>query len=117
MGIASSYADIDNTRMLIEVARPLGGYLPEPSFGSHFFQDLIETEIEYLALYPEEAGSIYDEEFLLRSSNELATLLPDFADFSEVVRVIHVPTARPGHLLRVVMDGESGRALGYLTST
>ena len=47
MGIHVGYADINNTRMLIEIARPVGGFVPEVSFGSHFFQDLVESNIRY----------------------------------------------------------------------
>ena len=50
MGVHVGYADINYTSMLIEVARPVGGFVPEVSFGSHFFQDLVESRIRYLAL-------------------------------------------------------------------
>jgi len=115
MGVRTGYGDIHNTRMLIEVARPLGGFIPEASFGSHFFQDLIESEIEYLALYPEEEGVLYDERFFRESPSVLTELVPKHAEFEGIVRVIHVPSASDGLHLRVAMDGESGRALGYLT--
>ncbi|MEN8151513.1 MAG: PEP/pyruvate-binding domain-containing protein [Planctomycetota bacterium] len=114
LGVQTGFADFDNTRMLIEVARPLGGYVPEASFGSHFFQDLIESEIEYLSLYPNDDEELFDEEFFRGTPGGLARLAPEFAELEDVVRVVHVPTEREGWLLRVVMDGESGRALGYL---
>jgi len=115
MGVRVGYGDIHNTRMLIEVARPLGGFVPEASFGSHFFQDLIESEIEYLALYPEEDGVLYRADFFLDSPSVLTDLLPEHAEFESVVRVIDVPAVTGGLHLRVAMDGESGQALGYLT--
>ena len=114
MGVRVGYGDIHNTRMLIEVARPLGGFVPEASFGSHFFQDLIESEIEYLALYPEEEGVLYRAEFFRDSPSVLTELRPEHAEFESVVRVVHVPAATGGLHLRVAMDGESSRALGYL---
>ncbi len=117
MGVRVSYSDIDNTQMLIEVAREQGGYTPEVSFGSHFFQDLVESDIHYLALYPDEDGVTYDEELLLRSPNALAELVPEAADLADVVRVIRVPELTGGRLLRVDMDGGEQRALGYLSGT
>jgi hypothetical protein len=114
MGVRVGYGDIHNTRMLVEVARPLGGFVPEASFGSHFFQDLIESEIEYLALYPEEEGVLYRAEFFRDSPSLLTDLLPEHTDYRDVVRVIHVPAVTGGLRLRVAMDGESGRALAYL---
>ncbi len=114
LGIRAGYADINNTRMLIEVARPLGGTMPEASFGSHFFQDLIESDIQYLALYPEDEGTVYNEAFLLESANDLPRLLPEMASMADVVRVIHVPALTGGLFLQVAMDGDTNRALGYL---
>ena len=51
LGVSVTYADINNTAMLIEIARRTGDYLPDLSFGTHFFQDLVEAGIGYLPLY------------------------------------------------------------------
>jgi len=114
MGVRVGYADISNTCMLIEIARPVGGFVPEVSFGSHFFQDLVESRIRYLALYPEDEGNLFNEEFLHDSPNALPRLLPELADYADVVRVIDVAQAGGGLLLNVDMDGEAQEALGYL---
>jgi len=114
MGIHVGYADINNTRMLIEIARPVGGFVPEASFGSHFFQDLIESRIRYLALYPEEAGNLFNEGFLHCSPNALTRILPDEAGMADIVRVIDVASVSQGRLLNVNMDGDTQEALGYL---
>jgi hypothetical protein len=100
--------------MLIEIARPVGGFVPEVSFGSHFFQDLVESRIRYLALYPEEEGNLFDEEFLHGSRNALPDLLPNESDYAGVVRIIDVADASGGLLLNVDMDGDAQEALGYL---
>ncbi|RMG44372.1 MAG: pyruvate, phosphate dikinase [Acidobacteria bacterium] len=114
LGVPVGYADINNTRMLIEIARLRGGHLPEVSFGTHFFQDLVEADIRYLALYPDDEGELFNESFLHGSPNRLAEILPDYADFAGVVRVIDVSRESPGLLLHVDMDGEHQQALGYL---
>ncbi len=114
MGVHVGYADINNTRMLIEIARPVGGFVPEVSFGSHFFQDLVESRIPYLALYPEEEENFFSEEFLHGSRNVLPQLLPESADYAPVVRVIDVADTSGGLLLNVDMDGDAQQALAYL---
>jgi hypothetical protein len=114
MGIHVGYADINYTRMLIEIARPVRGFVPEVSFGSHFFQDLIESRIRYLALYPEEKDNLFSEDFLHGSPNALPQLLPHEADYAGVVRVIDVADVSGGLRLNVDMDGEAQEALGYL---
>jgi hypothetical protein len=115
MGVHVGYADINHTRMLIEIARPVGGFVPEVSFGSHFFQDLAESRIRYLALYPEEEGNLFDENFLQGSTNVLTRFLPDSSDYDDVVRVIDVAESSGGLTLNVDADGETQQALAYLT--
>jgi hypothetical protein len=114
MGIKVGYSAISHTQMLIEIGRPNQGFVLEASFGSHFFQDLVESNIQYLALYPDDDPDNYNEGFLLANSNFLTKILPEFAAFKDVVRVIHVPDVAGGRLLNVAMDGERQEALGYL---
>jgi hypothetical protein len=114
MGIKVGYAAISHTQMLIEIGRPNQGFVLEASFGSHFFQDLIESNIQYLALYPDDHPHTYNDRFLRGNGNSLAEILPDAAPFEQVVRVIHVPDVTGGRLLNVDMDGEKQEALGYV---
>lgn len=114
LGVPVTYSDINNTAMLVEVARRRGGYVPDLSFGTHFFQDLVEANIKYLALYPDEEGAIFNEGILARSPNALAALLPDYAQFDEVVRVLDVEALYPGMEIQVIMDGEKNEALAFL---
>lgn len=114
LGIPVTYADITRTKMLIEVAREREGYVPEVSYGTHFFQDLIEANIAYLPLYPDDRRNRFNETFLSGSPNSLAELLPEHADMENIVRVIDVPAVAGGRRLRVVMDGRADQALAYL---
>jgi len=112
LGVSVTYSDLSNAAVLSEVARRKGGYSPDLSFGTHFFQDLVEAGIRYLPLYPDEEGNVFDEGFLLRSPNLLPELLPEFADLAEVVRVIDVAQAADGRSLHVLMNAELDEAMG-----
>jgi pyruvate,water dikinase len=114
LGVRVTYADINNAAMLIEIARQKGGYIPEVSFGTHFFQDLVEANIRYLPLYPDEPGVVFNESFLRDSPNQFAALVPEHADLAGILRVIDVPAASGGLRLNVVMDGDADRAMAYL---
>lgn len=116
LGVKVTYADIFNTRMLIEIAMTRGGLTPEVSYGTHFFQDLVESNIHPLALYPDEPNTIFKRDFLIQSKNSLATLLPQYSKYAEYINVINVPAVSKGKRLRVVMNAEESKALGYLTS-
>ena len=111
LGVPVSYADIYNASALIELAYSQKGITPEPSYGTHFFQDLVESQIYPLAIYPDEPGDLFNEDILMRARNQLAALLPEAADYGDVLKIIHVPTERPGYSLEISMDGE--RALAY----
>lgn len=50
LGVHVTYADIFNTKVLIEMAVAHNGHMPELSYGTHFFQDLVEAGIHSLAL-------------------------------------------------------------------
>jgi hypothetical protein len=114
LGVNVTYSDINNTAMLIEVARQKGSYVPDLSFGTHFFQDLVEAGIRYLPLYPDDDGVAFNEEFLLDSPNIFADLVPDLAALADVIRVIDVPAVSDGQVLRVLMDGDEDEAVAYL---
>jgi len=114
LGVSVGYADISNTIMLIEIARQTGHYLPDLSFGTHFFQDLVESGIRYLPIYPDSRGVQFNEQFLLGSSNILGALLPDCSSFEHLVRVIDVPASAGGQVLRVLMNADLDEAVGLL---
>jgi hypothetical protein len=114
LGVQVSYADICNAGALIEIERREHDATPEPSFGTHFFQDLIEASILYLPLYPEDDGVVFDEAFLRAGPNALERLLPRDAALADVIRVVALDDAAPGRRMRLVMDGEAQQALAYL---
>jgi pyruvate,water dikinase len=113
LGVNVTYSDINNTAMLIEVARKTGDYLPDPSFGTHFFQDLVESEIRYLPLYPDD-DSFLNMRLLHASHNFLTAMLPECERLADVVRVIDVPNASGGRIIRVLMNSELDEAIAML---
>ncbi len=54
LGVNVSYADIDNAAVLVEVALEEAGHVPEVSYGTHFFHDLVEGQILYLPVYQDD---------------------------------------------------------------
>jgi hypothetical protein len=110
-----TYADIFNTRVLVEVASNKSGFSSEPSYGTHFFQDLVESQIYPLAVYPEEPEDHLNLEFIQRSRNQLSKFIPEPTKASQCIKVIHIPAERPGHHMEIIMDGQKG--LGYLTQS
>ncbi len=115
LGVKVTYADIYNARMLIEIAITRSGAAPEASYGTHFFQDLVESNIYPLAIFPDEAGAAFNQQFLTAAPNMLAKLVPQAAGLAPYLKVINVPQTAAGKHLRVVMSAEESKALGYLS--
>jgi hypothetical protein len=116
LGVPVTYADISNSAVIVEIARQKGGYLPDLSFGTHFFQDLVESSIRYLPLYPGDPEVIFNEAFFRRTPNALPSLAPEFEELAEVLRVIDVPRAAEGRVLRILMNGDLDEAVGLLAA-
>ncbi len=107
LGVHVSYSDINNTRLLVEIAFAREGYTPEVSYGTHFFQDLVEADIAIVPLYPDADGCTLQEELLLGPRNALVSLEKSLADVADVIHLIHVPAVRGGSMLHVYLDEEA----------
>ncbi len=114
LGVRVTYADINNTKVLVEVAFAKEGYTPEVSYGTHFFQDLVEADIVIVPLFPDDPSAILNEKFLLDSQNILSEVAPETKDYGKVVRVIHVPSARSGQFLQVYLDLYNQKGVGFV---
>jgi len=114
LGVKVNYADINHCRVLIEIAHRRGTYVPEVSYGTHFFQDLVEDGIFYLALHPDEEGNAWREAFFRSTPNALAAISPQDAPLAGILRVIRVTDVESGRQLHLAMDGEAGEAICWL---
>ncbi len=114
LGVKVTYSDINNTAMLVEVAKKSGNYTPDLSFGTHFFQDLVEAEIRYLPLYPDEEDGFLNEKFIESAENSLPDLLPDYKDFAEFVKVIDFSKLGENVSLTVLMNAEVDEAVAII---
>ncbi len=125
LGVNVGYADISNTTVLVEIsetgnpaARVAGGrdqnYGPEVSFGTHFFQDLVEDKIIYMPLYPDDPGSAYRATFFTEAPNMLTEMVPEAGQYADTVKVIDVASATGGLRAHVVADPTAREACCYL---
>ena len=114
LGVQVGFADIYNARALIELASEKYGIGGEPSFGTHFFQDLIEARIFPLAVDLDDPRTRFDRSLFYASPNDLLLLDPQAeAYLEEVLRVIQVEKVRPGHTLSLLMNADQGRAVMF----
>ena len=109
LGINVSYADIDNIAVLVEMANEKAGYEPEVSFGTHFFLDLVEAEIIYMPIYPNDEKTNFNARFFEDSHSVFKEILPEFSNFTSVVSVIEIPSG-----VQVVVDPKTRNAICFL---
>ncbi|WP_242848953.1 PEP/pyruvate-binding domain-containing protein [Syntrophomonas palmitatica] len=87
LGVPVSFAEICNASMLVEVAEQKEGLMPELSFGTHFFQDLVETQIFYIALIEGQEGCVFKPELLAGVPNRFAAIFPEYKTLEDVIKV------------------------------
>jgi len=100
--------------MLIEIAQKKSRYQPELSFGTHFFQDLVEANIKYLPLYPEDSEVTFSKNFFLKNTNSLEALLPAYADLADVIKVINISENYFRKELVILMNADLEKGIAYL---
>jgi hypothetical protein len=113
LGVRVTYANINKAKLLMEISFAKEGYTPEVSYGTHFFQDLVEADIVIVPLFPDDSNALFNEAFLLDSQNILSDIAPEFRDCKDVVRVIHVPSVRNNQFLHVYMDVLNQKGMGF----
>ncbi len=116
LGVQVTYADLHNTSVLIEMAVAHNGQLPELSYGTHFFQDLVEAGIHSLPLHIGEGEARFNWEFFRESPNLLTELQPEDVELEPYLSVIDLALLPGNRRLNVLMDGRNDRAIGYLAS-
>lgn len=90
LGVPVKFAEINNIAILGEIAFSSGNLMPELSFGTHFFQDLVETNIFYVALFPGREDSVFNEKWFAHSENLFRKLIPESSKYEDVIAVYDV---------------------------
>ena len=116
LGVPIDFGDIYNTKALVELSGRGIGPAPEPSLGTHFFQDLLESQIYPLAVSLDDEQAVFNRDFFYNLPNHLAEwmLAPLSADLQSSLRLIRVSDYRPGYTLRVLMNEEKNLAQAYM---
>jgi hypothetical protein len=109
MGVPVTFSEINNVAAIAEIAYQYGSLIPDLSFGTHFFQDLVEMDIFYMAIYPEREKVFFNTKWLESRTNKMAELLPNDATYADVVRVVDMTKKD----LRLMSDVVSQQLICY----
>ena len=114
LGVNVGYSDIDNTSVLVEMAREDKGHVPEVSYGTHFFQDLVEAGILYLPVYPSDPNTQFNEKFFSSATNVLPDLMPEVSEFAEIIHLLDVTRSAKGLYAHILADPSVHKAVCFL---
>lgn len=88
LGVPVSFADISGFAGVCEVSDDRAGYMPELSYGSHMFQDLVEADIFYCAVWNDARTVAYRPQLLDGEPNRFADYCPNMPELEHMFRVI-----------------------------
>ena len=101
LGVPVTFSEISGVSVLCEIVAMREDLVPDVSLGTHFSSEMIETDMLYLALFPEKAGNLLNEEFFSAAPNKLPEILPAAAAQSYAVKVIDAADLANGEIPRV----------------
>jgi pyruvate, water dikinase len=88
LGIPVSFTEISRASVICEVVAMHENLIPDVSLGTHFFNDLVEHDMLYVAYFPKRAGNSLDDQWFRKAPSRLRELEPSCGPLEEVVRVI-----------------------------
>jgi hypothetical protein len=90
MGVPITFSEINHIAGIAEIAYKEGSLVPDLSFGTHFFQDLVEMNTFYIAIYPDQEKVIFNTSWMQTMPNLLEKIVHEDKQYANVVRVYDV---------------------------
>ena len=106
LGVPTAFSDISAFEIICETEETKAGYNPELSYGSHIFQDLVEAEILYTAVFNNEKTLKYSPEMLKAFPDKVS----EFEGGEELSDIVHVYDVS-GADCKAMSDMASGRLM------
>jgi pyruvate, water dikinase len=114
LGIPVNFSDINRIPIIGEIISMHNNLIPDVSLGTHFLNELVEMEMLYLALYPNQKGDIINIGFFEHSPNRLTEILPGEERWNDVVRVIYSEDIMKGStIVSLIADSLEQRVICY----
>jgi hypothetical protein len=113
LGVFVSYADIHHAGALVELSGEGIGPDPEPSLGTHFFQDLMEAHIYPLALRLDDEDVKFNQNFFYESTNTISKWIDIGKEIHDCLHLIDVAEYRQEHHIEIVMDDEKSNVVAF----
>ncbi|UCH13866.1 MAG: hypothetical protein JSV22_12260, partial [Bacteroidales bacterium] len=116
LGVPVSFSEINTVSILGEIAYMHEGLIPDVSLGTHFFNDLVEMDMIYFAIYPDKEGYVLNSDFFDKANNRLLELLPNAKLWADAVRVIDSNDLKNKVNLRLILNSMEQEGVLYLNN-
>ena len=93
LGIPVAFAEISRAAVLCEIVAMHEHLVPDVSLGTHFLNELVETDMLYLALFPQRGNNYLNTQWLESAPNRLLEVVPKADRWVDTIRLIEVATA------------------------
>ncbi|MEI8122560.1 MAG: PEP/pyruvate-binding domain-containing protein [bacterium] len=114
LGVPVSFSEINAVSVICEIGVMHEGLVPDVSLGTHFFNDLVEMDMLYLAVLPDRKGHWINPELLGSLPNKLTALLPETQNLAQAIHVIDGKDLLHDSRLRLYADSFGQKAFFYL---
>jgi len=95
LGVPVTFSEINNVSVLCEIDTMHEGLIPDLSLGTHFFNEMVEMNMLYVAFFKAKKANIFNEAYFSESKNMLPDILPDESNWENAVKVIFSDKKQP----------------------
>lgn len=115
LGVPVKFPEINTVSVLCEIVEMNENLIPDVSLGTHFFNDLVEFNMLYLALFPHRDMNVINRRFLESAPNRLTELSPGDSRWMEAIRVIEARDLPEEKILYMNANVLKQKVLFYIT--
>jgi pyruvate,water dikinase len=89
------------------------GLVPDVSLGTHFFNDLVELDMLYFALYPGKLGNLFTKHFFVELPNSLDDHVDGVGSLKNIVHVIDARNCKDHGPIKIYMNSMEQRGICF----
>ena len=116
LGVPVSFNEINTVSVLCEIDSMHEGLVPDLSLGTHFFNDLVEMNILYIAFFTAQKANRFNEKFILEKPNRLTNLLPNMGKWANTIHITNSRDLKYRRKLYLNADSIGQKAVLYVKS-
>jgi len=114
LGVPVTFAEINTVSALCEVVAMSENLIPDVSLGTHYFNDLVESDILYLALFPQKKNNFINTELIKNAPNRLSEFASKPQNIENAVRVVSATDMADSGKLKLYANTMKQKVLIYL---